>query len=206
MRLSLSILLLCLVGCASQTQQTDTSYEVSGKGLPHSNAVIHLSQRIAADIEANHDLLNKSQLIAVTTPVWLEDYQLSGQLPRQLGDGLIAALHQRGFNLTELNSSQQIRISEQGNLILSRDFTQLQSNLPVSEVLIATLSKNSDGVIVNTRLVNISNNRVSASSQAFMPWEQSSGLLKDSETVRMQQGRLYRDQTRGTGPVEEVTP
>ncbi|USD38599.1 FlgO family outer membrane protein [Ferrimonas sp. SCSIO 43195] len=206
MKAAIGVLFLLLTACAAPPEPPLPDYSDSGKGLPHSSALIHLSARIAEDLERNHDLLNKRQLIAVTTPVWLNNINASGRLPRQLGEGLLSALHQRGFNLVELNSSKQIRVSEQGNLILSRDYQRLEANLPVNQVLVATLSQDSDGVIINTRLVDIANNRVVSTSQAFLSWQESAGYLEPSYSVTEQQGQLIRDEQPGRTPVREVTP
>ncbi|BDY04000.1 FlgO family outer membrane protein [Ferrimonas sp. YFM] len=206
MKKAIGVLCLLLGGCATPPAEPPPQYSVSGKGLPHSSAVIHLAQRIAEDLERNHDLPDKTKLIAVTTPVWLDELESSGRLALQLGDGLVGALHQRGFNLVELNSSQQIRVSKQGNLILSRDYERLQASLPVSQVLIATLSRDSSGVIINSRLVDIANNRVASTSQAFLPWQESSGYLEQSNSITEQGGLLYRQEQPGRTPVREVNP
>ena len=62
-----------------------------------------------------------------------------------------------------------MRVTASGDFVLSRDFLELPSKLPVEYVLLGTMTKHQDGVLVNARIVGISSKAVVGSAQGFLP-------------------------------------
>ncbi|MBY5922072.1 FlgO family outer membrane protein [Ferrimonas balearica] len=198
-------LLLGLVGCATPPEAPD-GYVASedGKVLPPQGALNLLADAIARDLVRHHDNLDTTQLTAVTTPVMLEEFDQSSQFARQLGEALTSALHQQGLNLVDLNGSDTVRVTEQGNLLLSRDFEKLAGQLPVEQVVVATIATNRESVLVNSRIISVANRRILSTSQTTVPWAQLPQYFGPSRQVSLEQGGLYRHEAPGRGSVVEL--
>ncbi|MBY5992922.1 FlgO family outer membrane protein [Ferrimonas balearica] len=205
MRLLAAALALALAGCATGPEAPDwPAAEADGKPLPPQGALNDLAQAIARDLVRHHDNLDTTQLTAVTTPVMLEQFEQSSLFARQLGEALLAALHQQGLNLVDLNGSDRVRITEQGNLMLSRDFESLASQLPVDQVVVATVATSRDSVQIHSRLISVANRRVLSASQSSVPWQSLPQYFSPAQRVSLEQGRLYRHDQAGRGGVVEL--
>ncbi|ADN76874.1 lipoprotein, putative [Ferrimonas balearica DSM 9799] len=197
--------LLALSGCASPTDAPD-GYVVAedGKALPPQGGLNVLAEAIARDLVRHHDNLDTTSLTAVTTPVMLEQFDQTSQFARQLGEALTSALHQQGLNLVDLNGSDTVRVTERGNLLLSRDFEKLASQLPVEQVVVATIATNREAVEIQSRIISVSNKRILSTSQSSVPWQQLPQYFGPARQVSLEQGGLYRHSAPGRGGVVEL--
>ncbi|MBY6186085.1 hypothetical protein KUV89_05560 [Marinobacter hydrocarbonoclasticus] len=197
-------LLLGLFGCATAPEPpAGYPVEENGKVLPPQGELNVLAETIARDLVRHHDNMDTTRLMAVTTPVMLEQFDQSSQFARQLGEALTAALHQQGLNLLDLNGGNTVRVTEQGNLMLTRDFEQLASQLPVEEVVVATIATSRDSVVINSRILSVANKRIVSTSHSSVPWQQLPQHFGPSRQVSLEAGGLYRHEASGRGGVVE---
>lgn len=209
----LLILLMFIGGCAQQFEADydyddefdyKAAYEQDGgKVLPPTGAMNSLADQMAADLLLNTNVVPGVNLLAVTTPVNLNDFQQSGDFNRQYGEALMTSLHQLGIRVMDLNGSDVLRVTPDGNFLLSRDFEMLSDSADVSHVLVATVAYNREGVQVYARVLQLGGNTVVSASRAELPWQQLSGHLQPSRLVNSKQGMLYRDEQRGESEVME---
>lgn len=194
---------LVLGGCASISDDMQGQL-ADGNHLPSTSAVNHLALQISNELVKQNDALLPTQPLLVATPVMLESLHGSNELGLQLQQGLIAAMHSHQFNLVDINVAQNIRVTPEGDFLLTRDWQQLPTDLPVEHVLVSTMTKTTQGVIVNSRIVNVTNNRVVSASQASYELEALTSVAKPSEKVYSEGGMLYRHSEMGQGKVSLI--
>ncbi|WP_428614045.1 FlgO family outer membrane protein [Shewanella sp.] len=192
--------LMLLAACAAN--ESDTPSLQSGNSLPASSAVIHLTQQLANELVRQNDQLTPKQPLLVATPVLLDNLKTTNALGLQIQQGLIAAMHDHQFNLVDINVGENLRVTEQGELILTRDWRQLPTDLPVEHVLASTMSLNPNGVVINSRIVNVTNNRVVSVAGASVGQSELADYLSLSEKVTSQGGVLFRYSAEGQADVQ----
>ncbi|QDF75928.1 FlgO family outer membrane protein [Shewanella sp. ECSMB14101] len=192
--------LMLVAACAAN--ESDTPTLQSGNSLPASSAVIHLTQQLANELVRQNDQLTPKQPLLVATPVLLDNLKTTNALGLQIQQGLIAAMHDHQFNLVDINVGENLRVTEQGELILTRDWRQLPTDLPVEHVLASTMSLNPNGVVINSRIVNVTNNRVVSVAGASVGQSELADYLSLSEKVTSQGGVLFRYSAEGQADVQ----
>jgi TolB-like protein len=173
------------------------SYDINEAGLSPKGQINVLAEKLVNEMVVHNDSLRPDQPLLVTTPVMLSEFNDTNELGLQLQQGMIAAFHAHEFNLVDMNVSESLRSTLQGEFILSRDWQQLPADLPVSHVLVSTMSFTSEGLVLNARVVDVSNNRVVAAAQSFAANVTLSGYLQRSEKVTSRDGILYRHEAQG---------
>jgi TolB-like protein len=173
------------------------SYDINEAGLSPKGQINVLAEKLVNEMVVHNDSLRPDQPLLVTTPVMLSEFNDTNELGLQLQQGMIAAFHAHEFNLVDMNVSESLRSTLQGEFILSRDWQQLPADIPVSHVLVSTMSLTSEGLVLNARVVDVSNNRVVAAAQSFAANVTLSGYLQRSEKIISRDGILYRHETQG---------
>ncbi|WP_394392223.1 FlgO family outer membrane protein [Shewanella woodyi] len=201
--LQLVLFTLLLSGCAQQVHTTKSPL-ADGNRLPSTSAINHVSQQIANELVRQNDALRANQPLLVATPVLLADLNQTNAVGLQLQEGLTAAMHEHQFSLVDINVGENIRVTPQGDFLLTRNWKQLPTDIAVEHVLVSTMSMSSEGMVINARVVNITNNRVVSASQASFGLEQLPGYLRASEQVVSQDGLLYRDSGMGEKEVRVI--
>ncbi|ABV37698.1 conserved hypothetical protein [Shewanella sediminis HAW-EB3] len=202
MRIVLLLSSVLLLSACAQSGSSDMEPLASGNQLPQSSAINHMSQQIVNELVRQNDELRSNQPLLVATPVLLEDLKRTNAIGLQLQQGFISALHDNQFSLVDINVGDNIRVTPEGDFLLTRDWKQLPSGIAVEHVLVSTMSPNTLGVVVNSRIVNVTNNRVVSASQGSFSVKDLPGYLKYSEKVVSQEGLLYRDSSVGVQEVQ----
>lgn len=204
-KLLVSLSFILLGGCAIYEPEAEQVVNMaSGNGSPRLAAVNHLTQQLVNELVRQNAGLEPSQPLLVSTPVMLEDMKTTDALGLQIQQGLIVALHGHQFNLVDINVGEDLRVTPQGDFILTRNWQQLPSDVSVEHLVVSTMSRAKDGISLNVRIVNVSNNRVVSACQSFIQAEDLPGYVTLSEKVVSQDGLLYRDSSRGRRSVSVV--
>ncbi|AQS38929.1 hypothetical protein Sps_03812 [Shewanella psychrophila] len=205
MRKALVFTAALLLSACANSGEGQAKYNLSqGNQLPSTSAINHLSEQIVSELVEQNDELGSDQPLLVATPVLLDSFNETNAVGLQLQQGLIAALHAREFNLVDINVGDNIRVTPQGDFLLTRDWKQLPSGIAVEHVVVSTLSMNTTGLVVNSRIVNITNNRVVSASQGAFNINELPGYLKASEKITSKDGLLYRDPVGGLQQVQVI--
>ncbi|EDQ00724.1 FlgO family outer membrane protein [Shewanella benthica] len=195
---------LLLSACANSGEGLSNDNLRQGNQLPSTSAINHLSEQIVSELVEQNDELGSDQPLLVATPVLLDSFNETNAVGLQLQQGLIAALHARKFNLVDINVGDNIRVTPNGDFLLTRDWQQLPAGIAVEHVLVSTMSLNTRGLVVNSRIVNITNNRVISASQGTFNINELAGYLKASEKITSRDGLLYRDPVGGSRQVQVI--
>ncbi|BCV48724.1 FlgO family outer membrane protein [Shewanella algae] len=189
---ALCILPLLLLPACSMTSPQQQA-EVKSQAAP----VNLLAQQLVDELVTHNDALKPTQPLLVMTPVMVEDMQSSNALASQLQQGLMTAFHQRGFNLVDLNLADAVRVTPQGDFILTRDWQQLPTDIAVEHVLVTSMSQSKGEMLFNSRIVNVNNNRVLSAAGVRVQEQELPGYLAPSNKVVSKEGLLYRYESRG---------
>ena len=132
--------------------------------------VNHYVQGIMQELIANMDTPDSSMDIGVTSFVYLDgNFDETDLLGNQLSESFMHELHQFGLNVLDFKSSDYIRVTPSGDFNFSRDYEELNPDMPVQYVMGGTMVKHQDGVIVNARMISINTKKVLSSAQGFIP-------------------------------------
>jgi TolB-like protein len=157
----------------------DSGMELANIVDPKNRNINHYVQGIMQDLVSNLQSVSSSTPMVVTSFVYLDsDYASSDLLGKQIAESFIHEIHKFGIPIIDFKTSDYLRVTESGDFVLSKDFLELQENLPVEYVLLGTLTKSLGGVLVNARIVGMKSKAVVASAQGFLPSEVTKALLK----------------------------
>ncbi|MDV6317008.1 FlgO family outer membrane protein [Idiomarina sp. HP20-50] len=96
-------------------------------------------------------------------------YDESSPLSHVLSEQLIQELHRRDLSVLDFKTTNFIRVTENGDFALTRDYLELDEIMPITHVMVGTLSHHRNGVMANARLVDINTKEVASVAQVFIP-------------------------------------
>lgn len=135
-----------------------------------------LSYQITEQLMMNIDLIDSRAPLGVTTPVLASNFRETVSLSYQLQQGLINELHSNQFFVVDMNLADYIKITDDGEFMLSRKWESVPRQVEIQLVLLTTLVPDKGGISINVRIVNIFSRRVVASAMTYV-------RLKDMENV-----------------------
>lgn len=185
--------LLALSGC--QTFDTIVGKEKPME-QPVETAITSLSQQLTT-----HPLFSVANIkIVSTTFVWSDSLntttkdQKMGYLGNLLQESISTNLSNAGARVMEIKSANAIYLTDNSELILSRDAKKVANDTRADYVLTGIMTPSEYGTVVNAKLINIHNKQVVAAARqviAAMSADKNNG---QSSTVK--DGLLYRDNSR----------
>ena len=116
-----------------------------------------------ASIRLNTAKVGITNLVGVTG-----QYDKSSPLSMVLSEQLVQELHSRELSVLDFKATDFIRVTPKGDFALTRDYLELDEIMPITHVLVGTLSHYRDGVMANARLVNINTKEVASVAQVFI--------------------------------------
>jgi len=200
MRLTLiCFLTLNLSACSNFTGFGDTTSEVTreeAKAELPEKSVHYYSATLAQQMLSNPLSINPNSTIAVGTflpAVTLnhtKDKNRINDLGVQVQESLTVLFTQAGFNLIEYKTTNNIKVKQNQDIMLSRDITNLKGNHTIDYFLSGTILEQETSYIVNAKLIKISNKNVIAAATEIMP----RNIFWSKEKVLQQNGKLYRSE------------
>lgn len=115
------------------------------------------------------------------------------ELANQLSENMLMLAHQHGFEVFDYRLRQQLLLSTDHEQALSRQLNSLGSAGDADAILSGTYSKMQDGLMLNVRLISLSNKKVLAAASGFVP----ANVMWSQQQVTMRGGKLYRSDTTG---------
>ncbi len=132
------------------------------------------------------ELVSNLQYVNERTPVAVADFVLLDSdlttttlLGKQIAESLIHEIHKFGIPVLDYKTREQIKVSDQGDFLFSREHPQNEQSLPIHYVFSGTLVKHQGGYLINARVIGLSSKAVIASAQTFIPAEVGNALLAD---------------------------
>lgn len=154
------------------------SITASQNNVSQSRNINHYVQGIMLDLISNFKFVGLSSNMAVSSFVFLDsDYATSDLLGFQIAESFIHEIHKFGIPVIDFKATGSMRVTESGDFVLSRNYLELQADQPVKYVLLGTLAKHLDGVLVNARIVSMESKEVVATAQGFLPLHITKSLI-----------------------------
>ena len=147
-------------------------------------------------------IIPNNEPIAVTSFVNLDDLSTTNWLGQTLSESFIHELTIRRIPVIDYKTTGTISVTGQGDFVFTRDWKKLRNQLPVSRILTGTMSRNSEGVIVNMRVINMESGFVESTSQGIIP---NHLVIGGSNSMGPLEGRgryIYRT---GSAPSVRIT-
>ncbi|HAS22553.1 MAG TPA: hypothetical protein DCR51_05305 [Idiomarina loihiensis] len=128
------------------------------------------SAELAEQLVKNASIRLNSAKVGITNLVGVTgQYDQSSPLSMVLSEQLAQELHTRELSVLDFKATNFIRVTPKGDFALTRDYLELDEIMPITHVLVGTLSHHRDGVMANARLVNINTKEVASVAQVFIP-------------------------------------
>lgn len=127
-------------------------------------------RELAADLTTNMRSVESSNTIVVTNFVVSDsDFQSTNQLGNVLADTFMMELHQLGFETLDVKVTDYVRVTEQGDFGMSRDYQELKEDIAISYMLVGKFTEHEKGYIVHARIVDIKTKKILAAGESFIP-------------------------------------
>ncbi len=144
------------------------------------------------DLVVTNTSISAKTPIAVTSFVDLQNLDSTSWLGNSVSEAFIYQLQHRGFKVVDFKTTGNIRVTQQGDFALSRDWKDLAQEQKVSYVLTGTMLRQEGGVLVNARVVAMRSRIVVASAQGFLPADRIGRDLDTLNTMRTEDGLIIR--------------
>lgn len=151
--------------------QLYSSVQGAYQGRPLTRHVGDYVRNMAQDLVSNMEYVTNKTPVAVTNFALLDsDLQHTNLLGHQMAESFMHELHKYRIPVVDFKATDYIRVTDNGDFLLSRDYLDLNSSLPAEYVLTGTMAKHQGGVLVNARILGIDSRAVVASAQLLIPF------------------------------------
>ena len=127
--------------------------------------------RLAKELLQNMPQYYYTSPIAVTSFVNLDsNLQTTNLAGNQIAEELVTEIRQLGLSVIDYKLTGIIKVTANGDFVFSRDAQQLRSQLGINNVLTGTMIWHENGLVLNTRIVNLESNAVLAAAKGYIPY------------------------------------
>ena len=165
---------LALVGCGSadpiNRELGDPRQAAKGMELNW------LVARMTDQLMERKSLTTLTEPIAVASFVDLDTLKDTNWMGQQIEESFIYELNRRGEVVVDFKTTGNIQVTPQGDFVMSRNYKDLSSRLPISRILTGTFSRNQQGILVNARIIDLRTKMVETTAQSLIPKQYWPGL------------------------------
>lgn len=194
---------ILLAGCSSISQEldalkgtpdklsTNNSYRPSTQeGNLHSHV-----ERLARQLFDTANVIDVTSTVAVGTflparTLKVDDDSELNSIAIQLQESFSTLVTQVGLTVIEYKSLSGVMVTEQADIMLSRDVTKLDGGVSVQYLLTGSYVQQENSLIVNAKLINVLDKSLVAAATDYVPLNS----LFSHEKIQMKEGMLYRGQ------------
>ncbi|KFZ36533.1 hypothetical protein HR45_15450 [Shewanella mangrovi] len=184
-------LIALLAGCSSTAPIGDA------QAPQQMTSLFGIAEQLTNDLVRHSDDFNDAQMLLIATPVDAASLDKTNPLAVQLQQDLMTSFQQRGYRVTDINVSDSVKAAADGTFILTRDWQKIAANVSVTHVLVSTMTLSRDGVAINARIIDTTDNHVSSAANTFATAQQLPGYLAESNASVSKNGLLYRHERSG---------
>ena len=195
---------LALVGCGSadpiNRELGDPRQAAKGMELNW------LVARMTDQLMERKSLTTLSEPIAVASFVDLDTLKDTNWMGQQIEESFIYELNRRGEVVVDFKTTGNIQVTPQGDFVMSRNYKDLSSRLPISRILTGTFSRNQQGILVNARIIDLRTKMVETTAQSLIPQQYLSGASNSFGRASINRGYLMRGGQSPSGHLVNLTP
>ena len=160
-----ALLTLSLLACS-----TTNTYDPNELRSYDPNELRSYARLLTDQLMASGAHVRSGERVLITTPAWLHsDLQDADLIALQIQESLMAEVHRAQLQVVEFKLTEAVRVTAQGDFPLSRNYRELRGTYGANYVLAATVVQRRDGVTVNARLIEFTNQRVAATAEVTIP-------------------------------------
>lgn len=151
----------------------------------------HFVRGIMHNLVNNIHYVNDKTPIGVASFIFLDrSFAKSTLLGNQIAESFMHEVHQFGIPVIDFKTTDFLRVTDQGDFVFSRDFLELEDELPIKYVLAGTLVKHQSGYLVNARIIGLTSKAIVASAQGFIPNDIAEAIMPSQHTdgIMLMQG------------------
>lgn len=150
----------------------------------HSLDINYYVRGMMQELVANIQYVNSKTPMAVASFVFLDgSYEYSDIVGKQLAESFSHEIHKFGIPIVDYKATDYIRVTQNGDFVLSKDFLDLDSDLPVKYTLAGTLVKQPTGYLVNARIIGMESKAIVASAQGKLPTKVINSLISSQRNT-----------------------
>ena len=139
-------------------------------------------QNMTQDLISNMEYLSHKTPVGVTHFALIDsDLQKTNLLGYQLAESFVHELHKFRIPVIDYKATEYIRVTDQGDFFLSRDFLELKNKAPIEYILTGTMTKHQGGYLINARMLGLKSKAVVASAQMLVPFYVVDALLPSDQ-------------------------
>ena len=195
---------LALAGCGSadpiNREQGDPRQAAKGMELNW------LVARMTDQLMERKSLTTLSEPIAVASFVDLDTLKDTNWMGLQIEESFIYELNRRGEVVVDFKTTGSIQVTPSGDFVMSRNYKDLSARLPISRILTGTFSRNSQGILVNARIIDLRTKMVETTAQSLIPQQYLSGASNSFGRASANRGYLMRGGQSASGHLVNLTP
>ncbi len=195
------LLLVLLSGCSGLPeefqlyQEEDETAELRDNYQPESNeGMLHTYVEVLArqlfDTASAIDL-NRPLVVGTFLPAKMLDDENSAELQAlgiQLQESFSTLSTQAGLRVIEFKSLSGVMITENADVMLSRDLEKLDKSLNAQYLLTGNYIEQQNSLIVNVKLINVHDKSLASAATGYIPIN----TLYSHSKVKLKNGLLYR--------------
>ena len=196
-------LALALTSCSSDPinrDQGDPRQAAAGMELNW------LVARMTDQLMERKSLTTLSEPIAVASFVDLDTLKDTNWMGLQIEESFIYELNRRGEVVVDFKTTGSIQVTPSGDFVMSRNYKDLSARLPISRILTGTFSRNSQGILVNARIIDLRTKMVETTAQSLIPQQYLSGASNSFGRASVNRGYLMRGGQSASGHLVNLTP
>lgn len=195
------LLLLMLSGCQSAGSLLTGSAAVD-ENNPEAISEDNVLERSLDSLATQLFLLEKfdfhNKTLGVTTFVWADSLVTKDDnnphkfLEYYLPDSLKVAFIQKGANVVEYQTSSALTIADHAAYFLSRDISELATDVYMDYVLVGSLLEMDGGVTVTAQVIDLKSKLIVAGAKEYIPTR----AFHQRQNVIIKNDQIHRDGTR----------
>lgn len=148
-----------------------SSVQGAYKGRPLTKHIGDYVKNMTQDLIANMEFVSDKTPVGVTNFALLDsDLQETNLLGQQMAESFVHELHKFRIPVIDFKATDYIRITTDGDFVLTRDYLELDEAMPIEYVLTGTMTKHQGGVLVNARILGMESRAVVATAQMLVPF------------------------------------
>ncbi len=170
---------LAMLGCSSQPSD-DARIERNTVALSEQTIHFYVEQ-MAKQLLLTSQSIRVNQSVAVGT--FLPIAELGGKsappsnlLGQQIQESFVTLATQAGLNVVEFKTAKAIKMQKNQDVMLSRSVSEINASINADYYLTGTYSYQTQGVVANVRLIEVSTSNVVAAATDLIPAYVVSGL------------------------------
>lgn len=139
----------------------------TGRILKHD--IDHFTRNLSAQLVKSGINLTNKETIGYTSFVYLKNLEKTSWLGNQLAESTMINMQQNGYRFVEHKLTGVIQVTEQGDFSLSRNWKKLNGRQNIDAVLVGTLVRQTQGLLVTAKIIDMENKVILATAQGFLP-------------------------------------